>query len=218
MDPVISRTDATLLVTTDEATLRQLCQEAVRLAAAAVCVYPRWLPILVSYDITACVVISFPHGADSTRCKLAQAEQAIAEGAQELDMVIDLCAAVAGDYQLVAAEVAAVVAAAGQVPVKAIIETGLYSDTEQLITVAQAAAQAGATFVKTSTGFGPRGVSIADITVLRQTLGPDIKLKASGGIRSREFAEQLVQAGADRIGASALTALVTRADGADAAY
>jgi deoxyribose-phosphate aldolase len=153
-------------------------------------------------------VVGFPSGAVGTDAKLAEARQAIAAGAEEIDMVIDLAALHRRDYAAVLRDVQAVVDAVRPHGVKAILETGVFRREQKAIAAALAKA-AGAAFVKTSTGFGPGGATVEDVALLRSTVGVDTGVKASGGIRTAEDARRMVAAGANRLGMSASVAIVT---------
>lgn len=203
-----SRIDSTLLK--PEASLEQiaaLCRDARQHGFASVCVNPRWAGFvreqLTGSDVLTCVVVGFPLGASASEVKAFEAATAVAAGAQELDMVIDIAAARAGDRVRVEADVRAVAEAvhAGGARLKAIIETCLLTD-EQKVLACEAAVAAGADYVKTSTGFSTAGATVADVRLMRETVGPGIGVKASGGIRTREDALAMLEAGASRIGAS----------------
>jgi deoxyribose-phosphate aldolase len=196
------------------AEIDRLCDEARRFGFHSVCVQPSWVRhaarALAGSDVGVVAVVAFPHGASVTAIKVAEAAQAVADGASELDLVANLGWIRGGDGPAVRAEVAAVVAAAGAVTVKVILETTLFSN-EHKTTAARAAAAGGAAFVKTSTGFGGGGATVEDVTLLRGAVGPELGVKASGGIRTRAQALALLAAGATRLGASASVALVTAA-------
>ncbi|MGO2659944.1 deoxyribose-phosphate aldolase [Mycetocola reblochoni] len=153
-------------------------------------------------------VIGFPHGTTSTTAKVAESRQAIADGAFELDMVVNIGWVRSGLLDLVEDDIRAVVEAAGTVPVKVIIETSLLND-EQKVAACLAAEATGAAFVKTSTGFAGGGATVADITLMRATVGPSVEVKASGGIRSLDDALAVIAAGASRLGTSATATLIT---------
>jgi deoxyribose-phosphate aldolase len=189
----------------------RLCDEARRFAFHAVCVQPCWVAraarALSGSGVAVASVVAFPHGASVTAVKVAEAARAVADGAGELDLVANLGWIRAGDDRAVRDEVAAVVAAAGgHALVKVILETALFSD-ERKAAAARAACAGGAAFVKTSTGFGS-GATIEDVAVLRQAVGKNAGVKASGGIRTRAQALALLAAGATRLGTSASVTLV----------
>ncbi|MGO3886900.1 MAG: deoxyribose-phosphate aldolase [Mycetocola sp.] len=153
-------------------------------------------------------VIGFPHGTTSTEAKVAESIQAIADGAFELDMVVNIGRIKSGLVDDAEADIRAVVAAAGDVPVKVIIETSLLTDDEK-VAACRAAEAAGAAFVKTSTGFAGGGATVADITLMRATVSPAVEVKASGGIRSLDDALAVIAVGATRLGTSATATLIS---------
>ena len=190
------------------ADIERICQEALQYRFASVCVNPCWVPLvarlLAGSPVAVCSVVAFPFGATSTAAKVAESEIAVAEGAGELDMVINIGALRSGDDALVLSDIAAVVSAAHRrnATVKVILETALLSES-QIVAACHMAQQAGADFVKTSTGFASGGATVAVVELMRHTVGPDMGVKASGGIRTLEDFEKMVAAGASRIGASA---------------
>lgn len=186
----------------------QLCFEAKKYHFASVCVNPSYVKLcadlLKGTDVIVCTVIGFPLGATATEVKAFEAKNAIEHGATEIDMVMNIGALKAGDNETVAHdihEVAEVVHAAGAL-LKVIIETALLTDEEKVI-ACLLAKEAGADYVKTSTGFSGGGATVHDVALMRRTVGPELGVKASGGIHSTEEAEQMIAAGATRIGASA---------------
>ncbi|HMQ30958.1 MAG TPA: deoxyribose-phosphate aldolase [Chloroflexaceae bacterium] len=195
-----------------------LCDEAARYRFASVCVNPTFVPQcarrLAGTPVAVCTVIGFPLGATTTKAKVFEATQAAANGATELDMVIAIGRLKAGELREVAEDIAAVVEAghAAGALVKVIVETALLSDEEK-VAACLLAARAGADFVKTSTGFAGGGATAADIALMRRAVGPELGVKASGGVRSLADAQAMVAAGADRIGASAGVAIVREAEG-----
>jgi deoxyribose-phosphate aldolase len=197
--------------------IEQLCMEAKEYSFCSVCINPYWVPTaakwLAGSGVKVCTVIGFPLGAVSAAAKAGEAREAAANGAVELDMVLNIGALKSGDERTVRADIASVVAAAGsQAIVKVILETGLLTEVEK-IRACIMAKEAGAAFVKTSTGFGPGGATAEDIQLMRQTVGPNMGVKASGGIRDYATARKMIDAGANRIGASAGIAIVTAAPG-----
>lgn len=186
----------------------ELCTEARTYDFASVCVNPTFVPLaaalLADSPVEITTVVGFPLGANRTGVKVFETEQAIQDGATEIDMVINIGALKAQDYQTVLEDIAAVVQAAhrGGAIVKVIIETALLTDEEKAI-ASRLAKTAGADYVKTSTGFGPGGATVEDVALMRETVGPEMGIKAAGGIRSYEDAQQMVAAGATRLGASA---------------
>lgn len=217
--PLAGLIDHTLLK--PEATPAQveaLCAEAARYRFASVCVNPGFVPLcarlLAGTPVAVCTVIGFPLGATTTKTKVFEATQAAGNGARELDMVIAIGRLKAGELREVAEDIAAVVAAghAAGALVKVIIETSLLQDEEK-VAACLLAARAGADFVKTSTGFAGGGATAADIALMRRVVGPEVGVKASGGVRTLADATAMVAAGADRIGASAGVQIVREAEG-----
>lgn len=208
-----SQIDSTLLsATATPLEIVRLCREARTYEFASVCVNPVYVALaaenLGGSPVKVCTVIGFPLGANKTEVKVAEALRAIADGAQELDMVIALGYLKANDILRVEADIRAVVEAAGdQAQVKVILETAELTDSE-IRAGALAALRAGAQFVKTSTGFGKGGATLAAVRILRETVGDALGIKAAGGIRTRQEALDLLAAGATRIGTSAGATLV----------
>lgn len=195
--------------------IRQLCIEAMAEGFAAVCVNPAHVAyaakILAGSRVAVCTVIGFPLGATTPSVKKKEAEEAVRNGAREVDMVINIGALREGKYDLVVADIRGVVeAVTALLPgglVKVIIETGYLNHGEK-ITACRLVRQAGAHYVKTSTGFGPSGATVEDVRLLRENLPPEIGVKASGGIRTTGQALALIEAGAARLGTSAGPALL----------
>ncbi len=188
--------------------IAQLCFEAKKHHFASVCVNPANVKLcadlLRNTDVRVCTVIGFPLGATSTEVKVFETRKALEDGATEIDMVINIGALKAGDTELVAHDIHEVVkvAHAADALVKVIIEAALLSDEEKVV-ASLLAKQAGADFVKTSTGFSSGGATVHDVALMRKAVGPDLGVKAAGGIHTHEEAEQMIAAGATRIGASA---------------
>ena len=198
---------------TGRAAIEKLCQEARDYGFMSVCVNPTWVAtahsLLEGSDVKVCTVIGFPLGANTSVVKAFETRTAIQEGADEVDMVINIGAAKDGNWDLVKADIQAVVEAANdQAFVKVILETCLLSK-EEIVKASQVAKEAGADFVKTSTGFSTGGATVQDIRLMRETVGPDMGVKASGGVQNREDALSMIEAGASRIGASKGIAIVT---------
>ena len=197
------------------AQIEKLCAEAAEYHFASVCVNPVYIPLaarlLKGTGVKVCCVVGFPLGAIAPVQKAAEAASCAAMGAEELDMVIHVGAAKAGDWALVQRDIAGVVKAAAGRTVKVIIETCLLTDEEK-VKACEAAKAAGAHFVKTSTGFSTGGATTHDIALMRKTVGPEMGVKASGGIRDYETAMAMIEAGANRIGASAGIAIVAAAE------
>ncbi|MBS4055465.1 MAG: deoxyribose-phosphate aldolase [Thermaerobacter sp.] len=190
--------------------IEKLCHEANQYGFAAVCVNACYVPLVKSIvhdDIHVASVVGFPLGATSTYSKCQETKQAILDGASEIDMVINIGWAKAGMWAEVEADIRAVVLAAAPVGVKVILETALLNDAEK-IAVCSASKRAGAAFVKTSTGFGPAGATLPDVALMRRTVGPDVMVKASGGVRNLDTLLAFVAAGANRIGTSSGVAIV----------
>lgn len=188
--------------------IAQLCYEARTYHFASVCVNPAHVKLcaqlLKDSDVVVCTVVGFPLGATPATVKAFEAQQAIRDGAREIDMVINIGALKSQDYRVVYEDISAVVRAAhaGNALVKVIIEAALLTDEEKVI-ASQLSKAAGADFVKTSTGFGPGGATVADVTLMRRVIGPEMGVKAAGGVSSHADAQAMIAAGATRIGASA---------------
>jgi deoxyribose-phosphate aldolase len=202
--------------------IAQLCFEARKFGFASVCINPTHVKLaaqlLQGSPVKVCTVVGFPLGATPPEVKAYEAQQAMDDGATECDMVINIGAIKSRDYEAAARDVRAVVRAchAREVLVKVIIEAALLTDEEKVAACLIAKA-AGADFVKTSTGFGPGGATVADVALMRRVVGPDTGVKAAGGIRTLADAEQMAAAGATRIGASAGVKIVQEAAGQQAA-
>ncbi len=205
IDHTLLKADAT------RADILRVCEEAKTYHTASVCVNAFWVPVvakaLAGSGVKTCCVVGFPLGAMSSAAKAFEAREAVAAGAQEVDMVLNVGLARGGEWDAVEADIAAVVQAAGQATVKVILETCLLTDAQKR-RACEAAKAAGAGFVKTSTGFSTGGATEADVRLMREAVGPVMGVKASGGIRTREDAERMLAAGANRIGASATGKIV----------
>lgn len=205
IDHTLLKADAT------RADILRVCEEAKTYHTASVCVNAFWVPVvakaLAGSGVKTCCVVGFPLGAMSSAAKAFEAREAVAAGAQEVDMVLNVGLARGGEWDAVEADIAAVVQAAGQATVKVILETCLLTDAQKR-RACEAAKAAGAGFVKTSTGFSTGGATEVDVRLMREAVGPDMGVKASGGIRTREDAERMLAAGANRIGASATGKIV----------
>lgn len=184
----------------------KLCEEAKENDFASVCVNPCWIPtakeILDGTDVKVCVVIGFPLGAMTTEAKVFEAKDAVEKGAQEVDMVINVGMLKDGDDTYVTNEIRKIKEAVGDNVLKVIIEACLLTDEEKVRACKDAKA-AGADFVKTSTGFSTGGATVADVKLMKETVGDDMKVKAAGGIHTKEEMNAMIDAGAERIGASA---------------
>lgn len=186
--------------------IQKLCQEAKDYHFMSVCIQPTWLKtakeMLRDSDVKLCTVIGFPLGANISAVKAFEAQKAVEEGADEVDMVINIGAAKDGNWQLVEDDIREVVKVVGDdITVKVILETCLLSDEEK-VKASQAAKAAGADFVKTSTGFSTGGATVEDIRLMRTAVGPEMGIKASGGVGDYKTALAMIEAGATRIGAS----------------
>lgn len=188
-----------------------LLEEAKNYRFASVCVQPTWVELaaqeLEGTEVNVCTVVGFPLGATTSETKAFETRDAVAKGADEIDMVINIGALKSGEDDVVLADIQAVVEASGDRLVKVIIETCLLTDEEK-VKACLLSQQAGADFVKTSTGFSTGGATVEDICLMRETVGPDMGVKASGGARSHEDALAFIQAGATRIGTSSGVAIM----------
>ncbi|EFV77386.1 MULTISPECIES: deoxyribose-phosphate aldolase [Cytobacillus] len=192
--------------------IEKICAEAKEYNFASVCVNPAWVKLssdlLNGTEVKVCTVIGFPLGASTPETKAYETKNAIENGATEVDMVINIGALKGGDNELVERDIRAVVdAAKGKALTKVIIETCLLTEEEK-VRACELSVKAGADFVKTSTGFSTGGATAEDIALMRKTVGPEIGVKASGGVRSAEDAQKMIDAGATRIGASSGAAIV----------
>jgi len=195
--------------------IKQLISEAKEYDFASVCVNPHWVSYSYDYlketNVKVCTVIGFPLGANSTETKVFETKKAISNGATEVDMVINIGELKSNNDELVKQDIQAVVEAAkGKALTKVIIETSLLSNDEK-VRVCELAKLAGADFVKTSTGFSGGGATVEDIRLMRETVGPDMGIKASGGVRTLQDTKAMIEAGATRIGASAGVKIVKEA-------
>jgi deoxyribose-phosphate aldolase len=201
--------------------IERLCREAAQFGFASVCVNPNWVPLcrdlLKGSGVKVCTVIGFPFGSHLPDVKAYEARRAVEQGAEEVDMVINIGALKSKDYATVEKDIAGVVDAVGKnTVVKVILETAMLTREEKIMGSSLAKA-AGADYVKTSTGFGGGGATVEDVRLMRETVGPEIGVKASGGIRTKEDVEAMVAAGATRIGASAGVKIV-RGEKTEAKY
>ena len=194
-----------------EAQIEELCREAIKFDFFSVCINPSYVKTaaqaLRGSAVRICCVVGFPLGATTTAVKAFETAEAVENGAAEIDMVIHVGALKDKKEDYLAADIAAVVKAAAGCPVKVIIETGLLTEAEKVL-ACKLAKEAGASYVKTSTGFGPGGATVADIMLMRETVGPKIGVKASGGVRDLDAALQMIEAGATRIGTSSGVTIV----------
>ena len=191
--------------------VKNVCEEALKYNFASVCINPGQVAFVASMlkgsKVKVCTVIGFPLGANTTRVKAIEASEAIKDGAEEVDMVINIVRLMDKDYDYVREDIKTVVEAAkGKALTKVIIESCLLTDEEK-VTACKLAKEAGADFVKTSTGFSKGGATYEDIKLMRETVGSEMGVKASGGVRSNKDALSMIEAGATRIGASASIAI-----------
>ncbi|MBD3405901.1 MAG: deoxyribose-phosphate aldolase [Candidatus Lokiarchaeota archaeon] len=191
--------------------IEKICEEARHHNFAAVCINPVHVQyvsdLLKGSSVQVCCVVGFPLGSNLSEIKAKEAELAVSQGAHEIDMVLNVGALLDKDYDYVKSDIHSVVMASGSASVKVILETGFLSD-EEIRKACLLAKEAGADYVKTSTGFGPRGASVHDVEIMQDVVGEDLKIKAAGGIRNFETALELIKAGADRLGASAGVAII----------
>ncbi|MGM9956208.1 MAG: deoxyribose-phosphate aldolase [Peribacillus sp.] len=200
IDHTLLKADAT------EKEIVRLAEEAKEYGFASVCVNPQWVSLaakeLEGSDVKVCTVIGFPLGASTTAVKVFETQDAISNGAEEVDMVINIGLLKAGNDDAVEADMKAVANAAhGKALLKVIIETCLLTEEEK-VRACQLVVNAGADYVKTSTGFSTGGATVEDVTLMRKVVGPELGVKASGGIRDKNDLEKMAKAGATRIGAS----------------
>ncbi len=185
--------------------IQQLCEEALTYNFGAVCINPYHTEyaaeLLKASSVMVCVVVGFPLGANLSETKAFEAQKAVQQGAHEIDMVMNVGAMRDKDYDLVRSDIEAVVAASGDAHVKVILETGLLKD-EETVQACLLVKEAGAHFVKSSTGFGPMGATPHDVRLMRETVGKEMGVKAAGGIRNFKDAVRMIEAGADRLGTS----------------
>jgi len=208
---ILGRVDHTLLkMTASWAEIKTLCDEAVRYKTASVCIPPSYVKKIFAEfgkGLVICTVVGFPLGYTCTPVKVNETGVALENGASEIDMVINAGDVKNGDYGLVLDEIKSIKKACGKKILKVIIET-CYLNEEEKITLCGIVTEAGADFIKTSTGFGTSGAAIADVKLFKKHIGPGVKVKAAGGIKTREDLEAFIQAGADRIGTSSAVKLL----------
>lgn len=209
IDHTLLRPEAT------EAQIKNLCQEAINYNFGAVCILPFWVSyaakLLQNTSVKVCTVVGFPLGGNKAEIKALETKLAIADGAQEIDMVINLGALKSGQIALVKEDIQVVIDEAKKrsgILVKVILETCSLNQEEKIL-ICHLAQEAGADLVKTSTGFGTCGATVEDVQLLRKTIGPNMGIKASGGIRTLDKAMALLEAGATRLGTSSGVSLVT---------
>lgn len=192
------------------ADIKKLCDEAVKYRTASVCVPPVYVKRIhdkYGDGLNICTVVGFPLGYSVTAAKEAEIRQALEDGAGEIDMVVNISDVKNGDYARVEQEIRTLKKACGGHILKVIIET-CYLDEQEKKAMCQAVTQAGADYIKTSTGFGTAGASLEDVRLFRENIGPDVKIKAAGGVKSREDLERFIEAGCSRIGTSSAVGLL----------
>lgn len=207
---ILSRVDHTILSPTATwAQVKTACDEGIRFGVASLCIPPRYVKRANDYagsGLKICTVVGFPNGYTTPEVKVFEAEDAIRDGADEIDMVINQGLAKEGDWEGVLAELRAVKESCKGRILKVIVEACNFT-LEEKIALCRVVSISGADFIKTSTGFGAGGATVEDVRLLREHVSPDVRVKAAGGIRTFEQAQTMLEAGADRIGASALVAL-----------
>ncbi len=207
--------DHTLLrATSTSAEIDKLCSEALEYKTASVCIPAAYVEYVRAKfpTINICTVIGFPLGYSTTAVKCFEAKDAIANGADEIDMVVDLCDVKNGDFDKVESEIAAVKAACGDKLLKVIIET-CYLTEDEKIALCGCVTRAGADYIKTSTGFGTGGAKIEDIKLFKQHIGSNVKMKAAGGVKSKADLEMFIGEGCERIGTSSAVKLLLEGTG-----
>ena len=209
LEQIYTHIDHTVLKqTTTWAQVQKLCDEAISGKAASVCIPPCYVAKAKAYvngAMPICTVFGFPNGYQTTMVKLVETKEALANGADEIDMVINLCDVKNGEWDKVAHEIKALKHACGNRVLKVIVETCYLTEAEK-VQLCKIVTEAKADYIKTSTGFGSAGATVEDVTLFRKECGADVKIKAAGGIRTVEDAENMLSAGADRLGSSALLA------------
>ncbi|MBQ3557203.1 MAG: deoxyribose-phosphate aldolase [Oscillospiraceae bacterium] len=207
---ILARVDHTILTTTATwEQVKKLCDEGMRFGTASVCIPPSFVRRAADYvkgELKICTVIGFPNGYNTTAVKVFETERAVREGADEIDMVINLGMVKEGDWTAVTEEIRAVKASCAGRLLKVIVEACQLTEAEK-IAACRAVSEAGAEFIKTSTGFSTGGATREDVALMRTNVAPNVKVKAAGGIRSWEDAQAFLDLGADRLGTSALVKL-----------
>lgn len=210
-EQILSHVDHTLLkafATWED--IQKLCDEAIQYQTASVCIPPCYIKRIhdtYGEKINICTVVGFPLGYSTTKAKIAEVEQALADGVNEVDMVINITDVKNGNYKAVEEEIAQLKQAVGNKVLKVIIET-CYLTEDEKIQMCKAVTQAGADYIKTSTGFGTGGATMEDIKLFKAHIGPSIKMKAAGGVKTVSDMEQFINEGCDRIGTSSAITLV----------
>lgn len=208
---ILKHVDHTILTPTATwEQVKKVCDEGIQYQTASVCIPPRFMKDAHAYvgdKLKLCTVIGFPNGYSMPEVKVYETEDAIRHGAEEIDMVINIGLAKAGDWEAVLSEIKAVKASCKGRILKVIVEACLFSEEEK-VSLCRLVSMSGADYIKTSTGFSTGGATVEDVKLFRKLCSPDIRIKAAGGIRTFEQAQAMMEAGADRIGASALVGLM----------
>ena len=202
-----------LMPTATLADIRQLCDDAVHYSTASICIPPAYVKEAVAYldgKLPVCTVIGFPHGYNTTAIKAAEAAEAIANGAEEVDMVINIGWAKDGRFEEITEEIRAVKKAAGDHILKVIIETGYLTDNEKLA-LCKCVTDGGADFIKTCTGFGPGKATVEDIDLFRRNIGANVRMKASSGMTTLEDGQVFLDMGCERLGSKLLVGVAKKA-------
>lgn len=211
INKILSAVDHTLLSqTATEAQIREICDDAVEYGVASICIPPSYVRFAKEYlcgKVAVCTVIGFPNGYNATSVKCAEAKAAIDDGADEIDMVINITDVKNGYYERVCDEIRAIKAVCKDKILKVIIETCLLTDEEK-IKMCDVVTKSGADFIKTSTGFAGGGATFADIELFSKHVGKDVRIKAAGGIKSFDDAERFIELGASRLGTSRLVSIM----------
>jgi len=209
---IFSHVDHTLLAATSSwKEIKKLCEEAVEYNVASVCIPSGYVKRVVDTygdKVTVCTVVGFPLGYQKTEIKVAETRAAILDGAEEVDMVINIGDVKNGDFGLVTAEIAALKEAVGDKILKVIIET-CYLTKEEKIKLCECVTKAGADYIKTSTGFGTAGATREDILLFKENIGPNVKIKAAGGIRTAEDMVDFIELGCERLGTSSAVKILS---------
>lgn len=193
--------------------IQKLCEEAMHYKTASVCIPPSYVRrVHEAYPgLTICTVVGFPLGYSVTEAKLSETRQALEEGAAEIDMVINIAQVKNGEYEAVEQEIRSLKETVGDKILKVIIETCYLTEKEK-IAMCRAVTKAGADYIKTSTGFGTAGAVLEDVLLFKKHIGPGVKIKAAGGVRSKEDMERFIEAGCARIGTSSAVSLLVKED------
>lgn len=206
---MLAHIDHTLLkATSDWAGITRLCEEAIENGTASVCIpacYVKALREKYGDKLNICTVIGFPLGYSTTAVKVFEAQQAVFEGANEVDMVVNLCDVKNGEFAKITDEIRAIKLAVGSRILKVIVET-CYLTEDEKVALCKCVTDAGADFIKTSTGFGTGGATLEDIALFRANIGPNVRMKAAGGVRTAQAVAAYLEAGCDRIGTSSAVA------------